>query len=319
MCKRYLTFLLALLIFSNLLSAQVPIGPSAMQHSPYYHTYQPKEILDSAARIGVLPARLQHIAARYIVGKTRAQVLLDSISGFLGRQPGMMPVALPAEAKANSLPDVFFGTRAQELPGTLPGYVQNLKCSSSGYNCVQLTGWAGQGATRKALVELMAAQQLDYLLVTMVREACLHLSRKSDSAGSIAAGSAASDYYLDLGSGHVVPFKGLEDPDGTVGMLVLTGALLDAKGNLVMVGAEGLKSLGDGLQPKRLVVNEPYMALGTDYDALLLPLLRADLPTPRPAWQEATEQLALRLTGRRPSQEDSPYQLLSPVPVVAQH
>ncbi|ALW84761.1 hypothetical protein AUC43_06490 [Hymenobacter sedentarius] len=320
MRKLYQSFLLPLIFSSYLVSAQAPAGPTAVLHSPYYHAYQPKGIPGTTARIGVLPTRLQHIAARYIVGKTRAQVLLDSISGFLSRQPGMLAVALPTEAKPNNLPDVFFGTRAQELPGTLPGYVQNLKCSSASYNCVQLAGWAGQGPTRKALVELMATQKLDYLLVPMVREASLHLSRKKEGSSLSATGSGVpTDYYLDQGSGHVAPFKRLEDLTGTVGMLVLTAALLDAQGNLVMVGAEGLKSLGDGLPPKRLVVNEPCLALAPDYDALLLPLLRDDLPTPRPAWQEATEQLALRLTGRRPAQADSPYQLLNPAAAVAQH
>ena len=76
----------------------------------------------------------------------------------------------------------------------MPGYVQSLKASDSDYHCVQLAGSPGQGAIRKALVELMAAQKLDFLLVPMVREASLHLSRKMEAALSPSSATTAPDY-----------------------------------------------------------------------------------------------------------------------------
>ncbi|GAA4368367.1 hypothetical protein GCM10023185_41080 [Hymenobacter saemangeumensis] len=302
-----------LLASAGLGQAQGLAGPTAVLHSPYYHAYQPKAVPGAPARIGVVPARLQHPAAKRIFSKTRAQALLDSISRFLGRQPGLTAVALPAEIKPQHLPDVYFGTTDQELPGTLPGYVQNLKCPNPGQSCVQLAGWNGQGSTRQALLALMAAQKLDYLLLPIVREANIYFSQKMTSVGPISGGSAsATSYYLDQGSQHVEHLSRLNDLNGTAGLLVLTGALIDAKGNLVLIGAETLKSLGVGFQPVRLSATEPFMALPADYEVLLRPLLRDDLSPPRPAWQEAATQLSQRLTGRLPYREDSPYLMFSP-------
>ena len=321
--KHYLPLLFPMLLAGQGLCAQALAGPTAVSHSPYYHAYQPKAIPGAPARIGVLPVRLQHPAAARILSKTRAQVLLDSVTRFLGRQPGLTPVALPDGVKQNRLPDVFFGSTSQDTPGSIPGYLYNVKCPNPGYDCVQLVGWPGQGAARQALVDLMAAQKLDYLLLPLLRESNIYLSQQMKSNGPVSSGSAtATDYYLDQGSGHVDHFTRLESLDATVGMLTLAGALIDAKGNLVLVGAEGIKHLGVGLIPTkaRLLNTEPYQALPADYDEILLPLQRPDLPTPRPAWQEAAMQLALRLTGRRPYQEDSPYQLmLVPAAPVGQH
>jgi hypothetical protein len=312
--------LAALTLSPAALLAQGLAGPTAVLHSPYYHAYQPKALPGAPARIGVLSARLQHPAARRIFSKTRAQVLLDSISRFLGRQPGLLPLALPADAKPGALPDVYFGTTDQELPATLPGYVQALKCPNPGEGCVQLAGWPGQGSTRQALIALMAAHKLDYLLVPIVREANIYFSQKMKKTGPLTSGSSTGvSYYLDQGSDHVEHFERLQSLDGTAALLVLTGALIDAKGNLVLVGAETLKNLGVGFQPARLAVNEPYQALGADYDALLRPLLRDDLSSPHPAWQEAATQLSQRLTGRRPYQEETPFLMLSPAVAPAPH
>jgi|GEM_PF-6804344 len=305
--------LLSLLLPAGISQAQGLLGPTAVEHSPYYHAYQRKAIPGAAARIGVLPARLQHPAADRILADTRAQELLDSLGRFLGRQPGFTPVAMPAGVKPQHLPDVYFGTTAQELPEQLPGFVASLGCPNPGQSCVQLAGWNGQGSTREALVALMAAQKLDYLLIPIVRESAIYFSQKMKKTGLLSGGSAsATSYYLDQGSGHVEHFTRLEDLNGTADLLVLTGALIDTKGRLVLVGAETLKNLGVGFQPGRMVANKPYTALPADYNALLRPLLRDDLPGTPPAWQEAASQLSLRLTGRRPYQEESSFLMLSP-------
>ncbi|MDO7874375.1 hypothetical protein Q5H93_06495 [Hymenobacter sp. ASUV-10] len=287
--------------------AQGLAGPTAVTHSPYYHAYQPKAIPGATARIGVLPARLQHPAASRILSQTRAPELLDSLTRYLGRQPGLTPVALPADTKLNHLPDVYFGSPDQDPPSELPDYVRNLQNPNPGKGVVQLAGWNGQGKTRQALVALMAAQHLDYLLVPIVREANLYFSMKIKSAGPLSTGQATgTDYYLDEGSDHIVHFSRLEDLNSYATVLVLTGALLNARGELVLVGAEGLKDTGVGFQPKRLVTLTPYAFLASDYNELLRPT-----PAGMPAtWQGPVNQWMQRLTGRRPYREDSPYRFL---------
>lgn len=287
--------------------AQGLAGPTAVTHSPYYHAYQPRAIPGAAARIGVLPARLAHPAADRIISQTRAPELLDSLSRYLGRQPGLTAVPLPAGVKLSHLPDVYFGSPDYDPLGDLPDYVRNLQNPNPGKGVVQLAGWPGQGKTRQALVALMAARQLDYLLVPIVREANLYFSMKVKSAGPFSTGQATgTDYYLDEGSDHVVHFSRLEDLNSYATVLVLAGALLNARGELVLVGAEGLKDTGVGFQPKRLVTLTPYAVLAPDYDALLRPA-----PAGAPAlWQPPATQWVQRLTGRRPYRAESPYQFL---------
>lgn len=305
------------------LHAQGLKGPTAVWHSPYYHAYQPKAVPGAAARIGVLPVRLRHSAAPRILSRTRAQVLLDSLSRFLGRQPGLTPVALPADAKPNLLPDVYFGSPDQALPGSVPGYAANLTNPNPGKGVVQLAAWNGQGKARQALIDLMAAQHLDYLLVPVLREATLYLSMKTTKTGPLTGGSvSATNYYLDEGSGHVRHLTGLAnltDLDATATVLALAGVLIDAKGQVVLVGAEGLADTGTNIQPSRMLNNEGYEFLAKDYEVLLRPALRDDLPGTPPAWQEAATQLTQRLTGRRPYQEDSPYLFLMVNQPVVQH
>ncbi|MDO7874645.1 hypothetical protein Q5H93_07865 [Hymenobacter sp. ASUV-10] len=310
----------AALLIVGRTSAQGLRGPTAVTHSPYYHAYQPKAIPGANARIGVLPVRLQHPAAARILAQTRAPELLDSLTRYLSRQPGLLPVALPAGAKSNSLPEVYFGSPDQELPGTLPGYVLNLQNPNPGKGVVQLAGWNGQGKTRQLLLELMVTQKLDYLLVPLVRESQLYFSMKTASAGPFSTGGAtATDYYLDSGSGHVQHLTRLENLNATTTVLALAGALINAKGEVVLIGAEGLGDTGSGLQPARLGNNEAYEFTAADYNKLLAPARRADLPGNPPAWQEAANQLTQRLTGRQPYAEASPYLFLLVDSPVQQH
>lgn len=301
-------------------AAQGLRGHTVVTHSPYYQAYQPKAMPGAAARIGVLPVRLQHPEAARILAHTRAPELLDSLTRYLGRQPGLLPVALPAGTKMNGLPDVYFGSPDQELPGALPGYALNLQNPNPGKGVVQLAGWNGQGKTRQALLDLMAAQKLDYLLVPLVRESPLYFSMKTASLGPVSTGGATStDYYLDSGSGHVQHLTRLENLNATTTVLTLAGALLNTKGELVLIGAEGLGDTGSGLQPARLKNNEAYEFTAADYARLLAPARRADLPGNPPAWQEAADQLTRRLTGRQPYAEASPYVFLLVDNPVQQH
>jgi hypothetical protein len=287
--------------------AQGLAGPTTVTHSPYYHAYQPRSIPGAAARIGVLPARLEHPAADRVLRQTRAPELLDSLSRYLGRQPGLTLVPLPAGTRPHHLPDVYFGSPDYDPLSDLPDYMRNLQNPNPGKGVVQLAGWHGQGKTRQALVALMAARHLDYLLVPIVREANLYFSMKTKTAGPFSTGQATgTDYYLDEGSDHVVHFSRLEDLNSYATVLVLAGALLNAQGELVLVGAEGLKDTGVGFQPQRLVTLTPYAFLAPDYDALLRPA-PAGVPA---AWQPPANQWLQRLTGRRPYREESPYQFL---------
>ena len=304
----WLTVLMAL---TAGLRAQGLAGPTAVTHSPYYQAYQPAKVPPASARIGVLPVQLQHPSAARILSQTRAAELLDSLTRYLGRQPNLQPVAMPAGAKPGHLPAVYFGSPDQVSPGTVPGFALNLRNPNPGQGVVHLAGWNGQGKTRQALIDLMASQQLNYLLVPLLREAAIYYSMKLGKVGPISAGQVTgNDYYLDEGSNHVRHFKRLENLNSRADLLVLAGALIDAQGRLVLIGAEGLADNGTGFQPNRLANNEDYTFGKADYEALLRPQRRDDLPGTPVAWQEAAQQLVQRLTGRRPYRESSPYQFL---------
>ena len=107
---RWLSVAAAFFLSTIGLRAQGLAASAAITHSPYYQAYQPQAIPGANARIGVLPVRLQHPQAARILAQTRAPELLDSLSRYLGRQPGLVAVPLPDNLKTTDLPDVYFGS-----------------------------------------------------------------------------------------------------------------------------------------------------------------------------------------------------------------
>jgi hypothetical protein len=258
------------------------------------------------ARIGFLPARLQHDAAERILQKTKAAVLLDSVNGYL-RSRELVPVTLPAAAKPAWLPDVYFGTLEAET--MVPPYMRP-ECPPDQQKCVLLAGFSGQGKTLAGLREQMRTQNLQYLLVPILRESYIYPSARVSTAGPVStSGATARSYYFDLGSGYAVERTALRPLDAPEPVLTLTGALLDADGKLVIIGAEGFKIAAEGA--KGFLRREAFEFTAEDYEAALTTDRRQDLPAAAPNWKVAAKYLYQTLTMRQPPATAGPYRMLS--------
>jgi len=103
---------------------------------------------------------------------------------------------------------------------------------------------------------------------------------------------------LELGTGHTVRLPWLTSLETPVAVLQLTGALVDADGKAIRIGAEAF-------QAKRT----PFLASSAGAQALLVDedvaeartRRRDDLPDHPLAWQVALRFLVSQLTGREPA------------------
>lgn len=100
---------------------------------------------------------------------------------------------------------------------------------------------------------------------------------------------------IELGTGHTVRLPWLTSLEAPVSVLQLTGAVVDAKGRAVRIGAEGMLArrtgiVMSGFGAQRLISDEDV--------AELRALRRADLPGQPLVWRVALRTLAEQLTGR---------------------
>jgi hypothetical protein len=104
-----------------------------------------------------------------------------------------------------------------------------------------------------------------------------------------------NDKSIELGTGHAAKLPWLTSLDAPVQVLQLTGALVDADGRAVRIGAEGLLARRTGLVESGFGLQ----AMISDEDvARLRTLRRDDLPSRPLVWQEAMRTLVAQLTGR---------------------
>ena len=193
-------------------------------------------------------------------------------------------VSAVAHAETAGPPDVQFGCLTETaLPdaecaprtGALGRGPQRMRLAV-GRPAPAWVAWA-RDATREAGVGRV-------LVVTL--EVGQYLPRQAGARG---------DKVVDLGTGYAARLPWLTSLETPVGVLQLTGALVDRDGRALRIGAEGILAR----RTRLLVSAAGAQELLTDADvAQARALRRDDLPGRPYAWQVALRTLVAQLTGR---------------------
>lgn len=106
--------------------------------------------------------------------------------------------------------------------------------------------------------------------------------------------SLRGDKEVELGTGYAVSLPWLTSLETPVSVLQLSGALVDASGRAIRIGAEGLIARRTSL----LMSSVGAQALITDEEVReLMGRRREDLPGQPLVWEAALDQIVARLTG----------------------
>ena len=278
------------------------VGDAFPVHPPYYAGAPHTAIASDTSRIAYLPVEFQRGASQSANfdprtgAGTPTAALLAEMSAYLDtlmRAP-FVSVRLTTPDRGTSAdalipPDVRFGcvtvTGASDDEcevrgdgGALGRGHQPLKLAvgrpSAAWTARIRQSLVGTGADRVLVVTLEVGQML-------LRQQGLRGNKE-----------------LELGTGHTVRLPWLTSLETPVAVLQLTGALVDADGKAIRIGAEAF-------QAKRT----PFLASSAGAQALLVDedvaeartRRRDDLPDHPLAWKVALRLLVSQLTGREPA------------------
>ena len=267
------------------------VGDAHLERPPYY----------AGAAVAAGPQPIGHLPVAYQRGATQAPIfdpasgpdspvaaLLDEMNAYLASLGATIPlVPSGGTAPAGTPPDVHFGCETDHAGDCLtPGAITEGAFQRSGDDptmrlAVGRPSPSWIAATRAALEAASAGRTL----MLTLELAPYRITRTGwKNSKSVA-----------LGTGHSEKLPWLTSIDDPVQVLQLTGALVDADGRAVRIGAEGLMARRTGIMAGSIGLQ----ALVTDDDvAGLRTARREDLPGSPLVWQVALRQLVTQLTGR---------------------
>ncbi len=208
--------------------------------------------------------------------------LLHSLNRQLDSLLAGMALA-PVTAEPGGAPDIFFGCMTDGA-GDCVDWDDDTRVERG----VQLLLKIAREPGRKWSVwlsESLAAGDASHLLLISL-EVSQYWPRQVNLKG---------DKVVDLGSGYQVKLPWLTSIETPISVVQLVGALVDRRGRVVRIGAEGMLARRTSLMPS----SEGLQALITDEDvAQLLTMRREDLTGQPLAWQAALHQLTAHLLER---------------------
>jgi len=268
------------------------VGDAHLEHPPYYAG---ATVMADSKPIGHLPIAYQRGATQAPIFEpagssgSPASSLLREMNAYLdslGVTTGLLSAG--ASIPSGTPPDVMFGCETDPAGDCLtPGAVTEGAFQRSGDDPTMRLA-VGRPSTewttgiRAALDRAGAGRAL----VLTLEVAPYRITRTGwRNSKSVA-----------LGTGHSVKLPWLTSIDEPVQVLQLTGALVDANGRAVRIGAEGLFARRTGI----VASGAGLQALVTDEDvAKLRASRREDLAGQPLVWQVALRHLVAQLTGKQ--------------------
>ena len=264
------------------------VGDAFLEKAPYYAGASSATVSASVGKIARTPIVFQSGASQAPMfdpetghGSAVAR-LLDEMNAYLGT----LKVGTPIEV-AGVAPDVQFGCLT-------PGAMADEDCTPRGESALGrgrptmrlAVGRPSEEWTTHARTQLTQAGATHTLVITL--EMGQYLMRQTGWRGSKS---------VELGSGNVQSLQWLSSLETPVPVLQLTGALIDANGKAVRIGAEGIAA-----QRTRLLVSAVggQELFGDEEVAKVRIARRDDLPGQPLAWQVALRTLVAELTGQNP-------------------
>jgi hypothetical protein len=279
----------AIMMFSPALAADAHAqarspGERFLQRPPYY----------TGARVVASTGRLAHLPISYQRGGTHAALfdpkggegtaiaaLLEEMNAFLDSLGVSAPLSLSGTLPGNQ-PDVHFGCELEASGDCVAREESDMGRRGRGLRlAVDRPSREWAGALARALVADSAQHAL---LITL--EVGQYFTLQQGLRG---------DKMVDLGTAHRIRLPWLTSLETPVTVLQLTGALVDAEGRILRIGAEGL-----------IVRRTPLLASSVGAQALLRDedvaslrnSRREDLAGEPLTWQVALQHLVAQLTGR---------------------
>lgn len=274
------------------------VGDAHLERAPWYAGTSPATIRSNTSRIAYLPIEFQSGATQpaafdpSVTTGSPTQSLLAEMNAYLDSLAQARGVAIRLEARAPAgdasarvAPDVQFGCvtetgmqdddcaiRADSVVGRESARMR----LAVGRPPPAWTSWLADG---------LAKQEAGRALVLRL-EVGSYLVRQRGLRGR---------KEVDLGTGHTVSLPWLTSLETPVQVLQLTGALVDATGQAVRIGAEGIVA-----KRTRLLVSAAggIEVLGDAAVEEVRSARREELPGAPLAWQVALRELVAQLTGR---------------------
>ncbi len=274
------------------------VGDAHLERAPWYAGAAPSAIRSNTSRVAYLPIDFQSGATQPAAfdpstgASSPTQSLLAEMNMYLDSLAKATGVAVrldadprAGDAASRVAPDVQFGCvtesglqdddcaiRADSVVGRGSARMR----LAVGRPSPSWTSWLAQG---------LSAQQAGRALVIRL-EVGSYLVRQRGLRGR---------KEVDLGTGNTTSLPWLTSLETPVQVLQLTGALVDANGQAVRIGAEGIYA-----KRTRLLVSAigGVEVLGDEAVTAARNERRSDLPGAPLAWQVAMRELVAQLTGR---------------------
>lgn len=271
------------------------VGDKFLEHPPYYAGAR-VDTREPSTAIGYLPATYQRGGSQSpIFDPAHSPAMTRLLRGMdeyldslrIGRRLAEGgSVSAVTHAATRVPPDVYFGCITES--GRFDDDCQQRGDSVLGRSGQTMRLAVGRPSTEWVswINELMAASDVDKTLIVTL-EIGQYLTRQRGLAGH---------KEVELGTSYVVRLPWLTSLETPVSVIQLTGALIDADGKAVRIGAEGLLPHRTTLPMSSLGMQ----ALITDEDvSRLLDARREDLNGAPLAWQVGLQNLVDRLIGPR--------------------
>lgn len=261
-----------------------------MLGSPYYAELIAKHVVAENAKIGFLPTQLSSFDQEFIRANSNVSTLLKRMDSVYTSKNYVTIEGITA-TKSMELPEVYFGPMNDEMD--IPMYVTR---NMEGYakNQIVMTPYKGKKKINAAIVEQMKAKNLDYILVPCLRETFVYPSGILKSAGIFSSStSSAKNYFVDLGTNHVLKGEKIQSLNDPIGVLVLSIGLMNKEGKMVAMVTEGIcKSEQSNFVEQILDIRTQG---GPSEYSKALNFKREDLPAKPYAWEEAQHNAILHL------------------------
>lgn len=259
--------------------------------SPYYAELINKHVVKSDAKIAFLPSRFISSDAEFINKNTGMKNYLTAVDSFLISN-NLAPVNLNTKYKETDLPEMYFGTISEVID--VPLYVNRMPLEGQSPNMIVMAGYRGKKKFQEELKIYMNTNQIDYVVVPILRESFIYPSAPVKEIGIFSSTTAsAKKYFIDLGTNHVIKGEKLQSLNDPISVFVISMAMINKEGKMVSMVTEGI-----GVAPQskfvEQILNIRTMFGLTEIDALFQ-VKRDDLETNPKTWEEACKNALLHL------------------------
>ncbi len=291
-----------------LLSFDFPKNQQPQQlGSPYYAELINKHKVSADARIAFMKTRYVSFDAEFNQSNSNLNKLSSKVDSFLASK-GLKEISFANNYKSIDLPEVYFGTIADVID--VPMYVNRMNLEGQSKTMSVLAFNKGKKKFLEELKVKMQSENIDYLVVPILRESFIYPSAPLKEYGIFKSTTAsAKNYYIDLGTNHVIKGERLQSLDDPIGIFIVGMGLMNKEGKMVAMVAEGIDAAPQSKFVEQML-NIRTMFGPQDFNRLLSGR-RTDLEGSPLNWEEACKNALLHLKQENKFVPEKKYQFVN--------